>query len=291
LAGTPVHPAGEGLTVTIPVLSGPCIEILNPYLDRGHIRHALFDFDGTLSLIREGWQQVMIPMMVEILLELHTGESEEELTGLVTEFVDRLTGKQTIYQMIQLCDEVRDRGGKPMDPLVYKWIYLDRLWERIAGRVAAVKSGQAEPEQMMVPGSLDILESMRARGVTCYLASGTDEPYVLAEALALGVTQYFAGLYGALDDYRSYSKKMVIDRIIRENHLSGSEFVAFGDGFVEIENAKVVGGIAVGVASNEATRSGVDEWKRSRLIQAGADLIIPDFREQQQLIAYLFQEE
>jgi phosphoglycolate phosphatase-like HAD superfamily hydrolase len=291
LAGTPVHPAGEGLTVTIPFLSGTCIEILNPYLDRGHIRHALFDFDGTLSLIREGWQQVMIPMMVEILLELHTGESEEELTELVTEFVDRLTGRQTIYQMIQLCDEVRDRGGKPMDPLDYKWIYLDRLWERIAVRVAAVKSGQAEPEQMMVPGSLDILESMRARGVTCYLASGTDEPYVLAEALALGVTQYFAGLYGALDDYRSYSKQMVIDRIIRENHLSGNEFVAFGDGFVEIENAKVVGGIAVGVASNEATRSGVDEWKRSRLIQAGADLIIPDFREQQQLIAYLFQEE
>jgi len=32
-------------------------------------RVALFDFDGTLSLIRTGWQQVMVPMMVEILRE------------------------------------------------------------------------------------------------------------------------------------------------------------------------------------------------------------------------------
>jgi phosphoglycolate phosphatase len=272
-------------------LPNTSIEILNPHLGRGRIRHALFDFDGTLSLIREGWQQVMIPMMVEILSELGTGEAEDELTALVKEFVDRLTGKQTIYQMIQLSEEVRQRGGHPLDPIDYKWMYLDRLWQRIKGRLAALKAGQVEPEEMMVPGSLDILNSMRARGVTCYLASGTDEPFVLDEAAALGIAPYFAGIYGALNDYRSYSKEMVIARIINEGHLSGSEFVAFGDGFVEIENAKAVGGIAVGVASSEATRSGIDEWKRDRLIQAGADLIIPDFQEHQQLVAYLFQEE
>ena len=202
-------------------LPNTSIEILDPNLFRGHIRHALFDFDGTISLIREGWQQVMIPMMVDILLELRTGESEEELVALVTEFVDRLTGKQTIYQMIQLCEEVRQRGGNPLGPLEYKWTYLDRLWERIKGRVAALKEGQIEPEQMVVPGSIDILEAMRAHEVTCYLASGTDESYVLDEAEALGVTPYFTGVYGALDDYSSYSKRMMIDRIIKENHLKG----------------------------------------------------------------------
>ncbi len=30
----------------------------------------------------------------------------------------RLNGQQTIYQMIQLADEVRRRGGEPHDPLV-----------------------------------------------------------------------------------------------------------------------------------------------------------------------------
>jgi len=278
------------ITMTMSFLPGTSIEILNPHLEWGHIRHALFDFDGTISLIREGWQQVMIPMMVEILLGLQTGETEKQLTDLVREFVDRLTGRQTIYQMIRLCEEVRQRGGEPLDPLEYKWIYLDRLWEHIKGRIAALKDGQAMPEQMMVPGALDMLEGMRTRGVACYLASGTDQPYVFDEAAALGITPYFAGIYGALDDYKSYSKQMVIERIINENHLSGNEFVVFGDGYVEIEDVKAVAGIAVGVATNEATRCGVNEWKRNRLIQAGADVIIPDFREHERLLAYLFME-
>ena len=267
------------------------IEIINPRVPRGHIRHALFDFDGTVSLIREGWQGVMIPMMVEALLETPTRESEEELYAVVTEFVDRLTGKQTIYQMIQLCQEVRQRGGEPLDPLEYKWMYLDRLWGRIEGRVAGLKNGEIEPKEMMVPGAAPMLETLRDQGVSCYLASGTDEVYVLDEAAALGLSPYFASIYGALDDYQNYSKKMVIERILAENRMSGPELVAFGDGYVEIEDTKAVGGIAVGVASDEATRCGVNEWKRRRLIEAGADVIIPDFRQHEQLVAYLFAED
>jgi len=266
-------------------------EIINPHIPRGHIRHALFDFDGTLSLIREGWQGVMTPMMVEVLLNTPTHESEEELYAVVTEFVDQLTGKQTIYQMIQLCEEVRQRGGEPLDPLEYKWMYLDQLWERIKGRVAGLKSGEIEPEEMMVPGVVPMLEALCARGVTCYLASGTDQVYVLDEAAALGLPSYFASIYGALDDYQNYSKKMVIERILDENRMSGPEFVTFGDGYVEIEDTKAVGGIAVGVASDEVNRQGINKWKRERLIQAGADLIIPDFRQHEQLVAYLFAED
>jgi phosphoglycolate phosphatase len=272
-------------------LDNTSLEIINPYIQRGHIRHALFDFDGTISLIREGWQGVMIPMMVEVLLEAPRHESEEELYAVVTEFVDRLTGKQTIYQMIQLCEEVHRRGGEPLPPLEYKWMYLDRLWERIKGRVAGLKSGQFTPEEMMVPGAVPTLEAMRARGITCYLASGTDQVYVLDEAAALGLSPYFASIYGALDDYRNYSKKMVIERILGENRLSGPEFVTFGDGYVEIEDTKAAGGIAVGVASDEVNRQGINEWKRERLIQAGADLIIPDFRQHERLVAYLFAED
>ncbi|MBC7224119.1 MAG: HAD family hydrolase [Anaerolineae bacterium] len=272
-------------------LPGTHIEVVNPNIPRGHIRHALFDFDGTISLIREGWQGVMVPMMVEVLLQTPRHESEEELRRVVTDFVDRLTGKQTIYQMLRLCEEVEQRGGTPADPLVYKRMYLERLWEHIKGRVAALETGKVPPEEMMVPGALEMLKALRARGVTCYLASGTDEPYVLHEAEVLGLTPYFARTYGALDDYKRYSKKMVIARIIREHDLHGSEFAAFGDGFVEIEDTKAVGGIAVGVASNEATREGVNLWKRERLIAAGADLIVPDFREHGRLVAYLFGEE
>lgn len=267
------------------------IEIIKPAISRGQMQHALFDFDGTLSLIREGWQGVMIPMMVDILLEYAKHETETELRRVVTEFVERLTGKQTIYQMIRLCDEIRQRGGNPLPPLEYKWNYLQRLNAHIADRIAGLKTGRLTPEEMMVPGAITILDALRKRGVTCYLASGTDEVFVLSEAAALGITPYFAGIYGALDDYQNYSKKMVIDRILSENSLSGSQLVAFGDGYVEIEDTKAVGGIAVGVASDEANRQGIDQWKRRRLIEAGADLIIADFRPHERLITYLFAED
>jgi phosphoglycolate phosphatase len=265
------------------------IEVINPRIERGRIRFALFDFDGTISLIREGWQDVMIPMMVEVLLETPYHASEAELTQVVTDFVTHLTGKQTIYQMLQLAKEVKERGGTPLDPLDYKHEYLRRLWTRIEDRVADLKAGRKVPDNFILPGSLELLAALRDRDVTCYLASGTDHHYVLDEAGVLGLPAYFGNrIYGALDDYQSFSKRMVIERILRENRLAGSELVAFGDGFVEIEDTKAAGGLAVGVASNEATRQGINTWKRDRLIQAGADLIIPDFREHEALVNYLF---
>jgi phosphoglycolate phosphatase-like HAD superfamily hydrolase len=267
------------------------IEIIHPDIERGRVRSVLFDFDGTLSLIREGWQQVMVPMMVEVLRGLGTGEGEDHLTAVVTEYVDRLTGKQTIYQMIELAEHVKQRGGEPRDPLEYKHEYLDRLWERIKDRVAALKSGAAAPDDLLVPGSRALLAALRARGLTLYLASGTDEKYVLDEARALQVDGFFGDhIHGALDDYKSFSKAIIIDRIIETHALSGPEFLAFGDGYVEIENTRQVGGLAVGVATDEARREGVDQWKRTRLVGAGADVIIPDFREYGRLLAYLLPE-
>ncbi len=279
------------------VLDGYHIEVLNPALQRGRIRYALFDFDGTLSLIREGWQAVMIPMMVELLLETPGAEDEASIERVVTEFVTDLTGKQTIYQAIRLAEEIERRGGTPLEPLAYKHEYHNRLWQRIEGRVAALEAGELSPEDMLVPGSITMLEGILARGVRCYLASGTDEHYVLHEAALLGLHPYFDGMYGAQDDYRQFSKHMVIQRIISENNLSGPEFAAFGDGYVEIEDTRSVGGIAVGVATDEAAcmsrraRQGIDAWKRERLIKAGADLIIPDFREHEAVLAYLFAED
>lgn len=264
------------------------IEIINPNAVRTQFRHALFDFDGTVSLIREGWQQVMIPMMVEILRATPAAEDEATINRVVIDFVTRLTGKQTIYQMIQLAAEVAKRGGQPQEPLAYKYEYLDRLWARIEARVVRLKAGELDPTELVVPGVIETLAALRASDVTCYLASGTDEPYVIAEAAALGVAEYFdGGIYGAQDDYQNFSKKMVIDRILRQHQLPGHELLTFGDGYVEIENTVAVGGLAVGVASNEAERQGIDAWKRQRLIEAGAAIIIPDFREYEALLDYL----
>jgi phosphoglycolate phosphatase len=266
------------------------IEILRDAFPRGRFHSAVFDFDGTLSLIREGWPQIMIPMMVDTLRQAGAGESDAELAGEVEDFVMRLNGRQTIYQMIQLADEVRKRGGTPLEPLQYKHRYHDLLMRRIQSRLDALASGSAQQTDWTVPGSHEMLAALRARGLTLYLASGTDLAFVRKEVELLGLLPYFGTrVYGALDDYQSFSKKMVIEKILRENNLRGDELVGFGDGFVEIEEIKGVGGVAVAVASDEANRRGIDAWKRDRLVAAGADLVIGDYRCREGLLNLLFE--
>jgi phosphoglycolate phosphatase len=267
------------------------MEIIYHETERGHIRCALFDFDGTLSLIREGWQQVMAEAMLAELMPTPNRESAPELRSYVAELVTRTTGQTTSYQMARLAAEVYKRGGRPEDSLVYKQRYLKRLGERINSRVEAIKAGRVLPDEMMVPGARAMLEAMCARGVRCYLLSGTYESYVLDEAEALQIAPYFEGIYGGQDDPMRFSKKHFMDQLVAEQDLDGSEFVSLGDGVTEIIETKLVGGIAIGVASNEATRTGIDERKRELLIQAGADIIVPDFREHQELVAYLFAED
>lgn len=160
--------------------------------------------------------------------------------------------------------------------------------ERIKDRIKGLENNDFVPEDFTVPGSLEILKHLNSLGVICFLASGTDQEYVFYEASLLGLNSYFNKIFGALDNYKNYSKKMAIDHIINNYNLGGKEFVAFGDGLVEIEDAKSVGRIAVGIASNEATRVGIDHWKRRRLIEASADIIAPDFREYEAILNYLF---
>ena len=267
------------------------IEVINSNLPRGRFRSALFDFDGTLSLIREGWQGVMIPMIVGALLETPRHESQERIEEIVTDFVAELTGEQTIYQMMRLAEEVERRGGEARDPLEYKREYLARLWDRIEGRVVALEGGGAAPEEFLVAGAREVLEALKERGVELYLASGTDQDDVVREVGALGLTRYFEErIFGARERYWELSKEKLIAQIVGEHGTDGAELVTFGDGYVEIEQTKRAGGVAVGVASDEARREGVDEWKRERLIRAGADVIVPDFREHRKLVSYLWGE-
>jgi phosphoglycolate phosphatase len=267
----------------------PAIEQVRPGASASRARVVLFDFDGTLSLIRSGWVNTMVPMMVDILLELKTGETREELAVIVEDFVGRLTGKDTIYQMIELADQVTKRGGAPLDPLAYKRMYLDLLWLRIRDRVEALRAGKASPEQYLAPGARRLLETLHARGLRLYLASGTDHSYMKEEADLLDVSRYFGDrIFGALDDYKSFSKAILIKRVIDAAEAKGEEFLCFGDGYVEIENVKQVGGVAVGVASDEPECLKVDEWKRKRLISVGADFIIPNFLAHDEIVSTLF---
>lgn len=265
------------------------IEIIHPGVSASRAKAVIFDFDGTLSLIRSGWMDVMVPLCVEQLARLNTGESSEELHVAVEEFVWRLTGKETIYQMMALAEAIRVRGGNPLEPLAYKKMYLDALWLKIRDRVEGLRAGRLRPEQYMVPGAKEVLEDFARQGLRLYLASGTDDANVKEEAGLLGIAGYFGErIYGAQEDLKSFSKALLVRQILaRTGGLQPEELLVFGDGYVEIEEVKKAGGIAVGVATAEPACTEVDDWKRTRLINAGADFIAPNYLARYELYSAL----
>lgn len=254
------------------------MEIIKPW--RGfEIRYALLDFDGTISLIREGWRELMIPYFIEVLSATNSGETQAEIRTCVEDFVDTLTGKQTIYQCIRLDEEVVRRGGASRDPLDYKQEYLRRLELRIHARKTALEQGTDVPEDHMVPGAMQMIKLLQQHGIRCYLASGTDEADVLYEAKLLGLEGAFSGgIFGARDEMLSCSKELVIQDMLQREKIQPKQLVSFGDGYVEVELVEKLGGLTVGLATNEESRQGINQWKRSRLIKAGAHAIAPDFR-------------
>lgn len=264
------------------------IEVI--HYPRGEVpEFAIFDFDGTVSLLREGWQPIMYDYFREELLKCPEAPEAAEAERIVKDFVDMLTGKQTIFQCIQLCNEINKFGGVSKDPLQYKKEYLSRLRSHIHNRQEALCAG-VDPTTYLVPGVRDTLKALKKMGVKCYLTSGTDEADVLEEACLLDISDMFESIHGATDANSTVcSKERVIRELIEKNSLKGSRLLSFGDGYVEIELSKQFGGYAVAVATNEASRdTSINEWKRERLLKAGADCIIPDFTNTERLMKFIF---
>src|SRR5262245_12946312 len=140
------------------------VEFSPGFVARPQISHVLLDFDGTLSLIREGWPEVMLPMFVEM-LPSRPGETEEERRRLLFDDIMRLNGKQTIYQMIQLAERVKERGGQPREPLWYKTEYLRRLEERIRTRLDELERRTVQTDNFLVFGSRALLDALKPRGL------------------------------------------------------------------------------------------------------------------------------
>ena len=275
------------------------IELCYESISLGRIKHAVFDNDGTISTLRQGWEQIMAPVMVKAILGDKYETADETLYhkvwNRVTDYIDKSTGIQTIVQMEALVEMVREFGvvssDKILDKFGYKEIYNDALMELVNERIEKFKRRELDINDYTIKGALTFLKALRQRGIKLYLASGTDRQDVVAESRALGYAGLFdGGIYGALGDVTRHSKKMVIEKIMMENKLQGPELVVFGDGPVEIRECRKRDGIAVGVASDEIRRHGLSIEKRTRLVKAGAHIIVPDFSQYDKLIKLLFRE-
>lgn len=264
--------------MTEPRTPGP-IEIINRQHARGPFQAVVFDFDGTLSLLRGNWQGIMVPMMVESLLATGSGESGQSLEALVQEFVTRLTGQPTMRQIEALQAEVVRRGRQPPDARAYLGRYLDALLSRTAARIADLRSGRAAPADLLVAGSLKLLEHLQTAGITLAIASGTELAHVQSEAAVLQIDKYFGPrIFGPVENDSRFSKEAVLRQLLAENQWRGDEIAVVGDGPAEILAGKAVGGLAAGVASDEVHCDGrINPLKREHLLRAGADVIVPDY--------------
>ena len=273
------------------------IEVINEWKQPLNIQHAIFDHDGTISTLREGWEHIMQPMMMKAILGDHFKDADEALYhkvhSRVIDFIDKTTGIQTLVQMKGLVELVKEFGLVPanhiLDEFGYKEIYNDELLKMVREREAKLTRGELSIEDFTLKNAVLLLEKLYKAGVKLYLASGTDEADVKNEARIMGYDHLFeGGIYGAVGDVTKEAKKIVLDRILNTiGDSKNGQVAAFGDGPVEIRETRKRGGLTIGIASNELKRHSLNESKRSRLIKAGADIVIPDFSQLPKLLKLL----
>ena len=290
---------------------------------RPAISHVVFDFDGTLSWLRHGWPELMAGLFLKHIPKASAGrvprvlnqpggageskgdvaraglppfaaESGAEVEAFATQIhaqllddILSLNGKSSIYQMERCAQRVLEHGGPKLEPQRLLEQYLETLAQLVEQRKERIRRGEAAPDEFVVHGARNLLERLRARGLVLVVLSGTAEPQVREETRLLGLAQFFGShIYGSTADLLGSSKEAVLGRLMRRERVAGGHLLSFGDGPVEIRLTKQAGGLAVGVASDEDRNgSGImHPQKTAQLREAGADCLIPDYREADRLI-------
>jgi phosphoglycolate phosphatase len=245
----------------------------------------IFDFDGTLSWLRHGWPDIMLELFCEFLPQRL--ERSVDFQNNLRRDILGLNGKPSIHQVAAFCERAGQLGISTPDRDSLLRSYSERLAVAVSKRIQMLEAAEAKPAAFVIAGAFDLLAALQARKLTLIILSGTIEADVKREADLLGLAPFFGKhIYGSTSG-TSFSKKDVIDRILREERINGSHLLSFGDGPVEIEFTKAVGGCAIGVASDEHVNGSgrIDPNKREHLLRAGADAVIPDFHDAENLVA------
>ncbi|MBQ7915302.1 MAG: HAD family hydrolase [Firmicutes bacterium] len=241
------------------------------------VKAAIFDFDGTISTLRCGWEPIMEKVMLK---HLRGGDMpDDQLIPMVRAYIDESTGIQTAYQMEWLANQVRELCHRePEDLWTYKDEYNEELLKMVNDRIASLENG-ASTFQFLVKGSVWYLRMLAEHGIEIYIASGTDDADVKREASLLGITGFVQEVKGAPYHKKDCSKEVVIRELIEARGLSGRELMVVGDGKVEIQLGAAAGAITIGMATEEWLQDGstYNKKKLEKLQAAGADYIFLDF--------------
>lgn len=250
---------------------GP-IEITRSFRPRPNLRHAILDWDGTISLIRAGWVEVMVDVGMEDEPDMDRAMLRREMLAL--------NGQPCIHQMIRMVKLVGKATDSRRRAEQYQRLYCERLAELVENRSRALRLG-APPAEHMVPGVGAFLGGLAEREIDVSVITGTPQEEVEVEAVVLGLgARLKKKIHGprSLAD-REFTKHTAIHALVHQHRLRREELLAVGDGPVEVQEAKALGGLVIGVASDETTPGSrkFDEYKLRQLRDCGADIIVPDY--------------
>jgi len=254
--------------------------IILEQFNKRKIKTAVFDFDGTISTLRCGWETIMEPLMVDI---IYGGSCSDSERAGIRKFISDSTGIQTILQMKWICERVEAIGKTAKSPWEYKDEYNRRLIEMIQNRLKAAECGRAD--EYLMKGSKEFLKALKARNVRIFAASGTDDIDVKREAQILGIADLFDDIVGAMPYSEECSKEATLKDLISCENRDG--LLVVGDGPVEIRLGREYGAITLGIAGQEVERSGFDEVKCARLRKAGAHFICDSFENKDEIFELL----
>lgn len=258
------------------------VEIIKP-VKAVKIKAAIFDFDGTISTLRYGWEEIMAPLFYRMING--GGKDDPELREEISRYIDESTGIQTVFQMRRLVEWVKGYGKNPdaLGEWEYKDIYNKELLNGVNKKIAGLESGVLSSDDYVIAGSREFLNGLKERGVRLFVASGTDDKDVRNECGILGFAAYFDKVCGAPERRADCSKEAILRELIHSGGFRPDELAVFGDGRVEITLAAEAGAAAIGLATNEKDRRGVNPVKREKLIKAGANIIAGDFLKAKEL--------
>jgi len=283
-------------------LEGTEIEIVAPTPQRERYPvAAIFDLDGTLSVLREGWEPIMRDAMVRFItgraFDTLSIDALHQIERQVDRVIERTTGVQTVIQMVEMMHLQQLYGFVPEDERAtahqYKDWYAQRIRSRVEAKFARFKAGELGVSEFTVLGALPFLTHLRSKGVRLYLASGTDDSDVHHELQSFGYADLFdGGIYGSVGDTARDPKRLSVEKakayiVEKTGAFVWGDGVVFGDGPVEMREGRSAGFVTVGLVSDEQKRYGLNLKKRERLILAGADLLIPDYSWASHLAAHL----
>ncbi|MDZ7263975.1 MAG: HAD family hydrolase [candidate division KSB1 bacterium] len=279
------------------IISKTNLEIVRSF-DGRNITTVLFDFDGTLSRERDGWINLMVATCSGAMVQALPQMAVTEAIAWIIREIESTIGIPTYQQMKRMADEIIRRGGQGLSPQRYKDVYTLALEAMVKTAHQKMLRGELSIGELRVPGAIDLLEKLAAKlgREALFLASGTDIKPIQESVRFLGYEQFFGDRIiasGSNGNHEECPKQAIVETLVAERKLKPGQLLTFGDGVPEIKYTRSVGGITVGVLSPDQSHYAFTghftiAGKKKRLIDAGAHVLVPDFRSADELLEVVF---